>query len=1194
MTQPIVRGRMVQHFSSDGSSGHRQTEEPLEIALFGSLSARRAGVDLALRLPRNALRMLAYLLLHRERAQPRERVAFALWPDDEEAAARANLRRQLHLLQRALPETPGGWIVTSAATIGWNLRAPLRLDVAEFERLSADVSTADAADLLYCGDVLPELDDDWLVHERDRLRTLALANCSALVTRNWQRRDFRTAIRYAQRLRGLDPWREDAVRALIAVRLEAGDRAGALAEYERFRDVLAREMGVDPMPETVCAYERAVADAGSPENVSSEATPAQAPRTPLRWLPFVGRSAELERLCADWSVASSGSGTTTLVVGEAGIGKSRLIDALAAHVDSNGGRILRGGTSPFEVGPYQVIAEALRGALPMLRKANIEPMWLAALTPLVPQLAADVPALPRLVPLEAEAERTRLFEAVVIAIAALADVRPLLIVLEDLHWAGSATIGLVEYVIRRATGKRALIVGSYREDDLSNAGPLRALRRRLERERLLRVAALGALGAADVAEIVGEFVADDSAHRAALARELLVTSDGNPFLLGELLINARESGALDIANRRWNRAAVATAALPSLTTTLSERLERLPPRARSLAEIASVIGRSFSAELVREVSGVDERTALDSLSELVDHRLVREVDAGSTDFAFSHQLIQQTVYANMSPDARTRRHRRVGNLIEEIYSEQIEQFAAELAAHYDQGSEPERGAEYYRLAARQALGLYGNDEAKSLASRGLELVNGGETRMALLEIREEAHRRLGERDEQRTVVAEMLALAQTIDRPTMLYEALRRRVLLAHACAERDDERTAIAALEVQTRSARAPWPAIVAGLKGSYLLSIGAYEEARRSITQAMVSPSIRDYPKLYVECRCTLVELAGFAGRIDEIRDFLTTLASEDEPRYDDALRATLLETACSAASRIQDYPALARIAEQLRECSRAIGYREGEAAAYKYAGRAAMRLFEPDRARVFLSHALQMFEALGQRLQSIHVLADIGNLATSVGQFDEAIARLTDAEAIAASISYRFGQAACANNISYAAYLQGDFAHARITAERALAAAIEINAPSARAHASVSLGVAKRELGDAAAAVVDIEAGIVLERSLGERVALGEDLCELIIALVRAGDVPGALARATEVLDLLDDTVAVTHPQFLLWSAAAAYYASGDAARASLLLGRAHTSLEERQNDIRDDASRATFRRLPFNRAIDRAVTTGVWEI
>ena len=1177
----------------------KAVDAPLEFVLFGTLAARKSGVAVPLRLPQQAIRLLAYLLLNRERSQSREHVAFTLWPDDDEADARANLRRKLHLLLRALPPSREPWILTTTTSVGWNPAAPYRLDVADFEAHSRSAETLAEADALYAGDLLVDLYDDWIVRERDRLRTAAMENLLMLVARAQKRRDYAEAIRYAQRLRALDPWREDAVRALIGLRYDSGDRAGALTEYERFRAGIAAEMGVEPMPETVCVYERVLAQADTSQATAAPAAASSARRETLPakrpvGLPFVSRAREYEALATAWAAASNGGGACVLVTGEAGIGKTRLIDEFAAFADSNGARVLRGATTPFELMPYEPFTEALRGALPILRETPVEPLWLAVLATLVPQLHVAFPGLRQLIALDAEPERTRLFEAFEVVVGALSARRPTLLILEDLHWAGAATIGLFEYLTRHAPLHRLLIVASYREEEAPRAHPLRGLRRHLERERLLRVIPLGPLDAGAIGEIVAHLADGDPARRAALATELQAASDGNPFFLGEVIANEREAGFLDETARRWRRHETAEDAGLSLASTLSARLERLPPRVRSLAEIAAVIGRAFSAELVREVSGTDERSTLDGLGELLDRRLVREVDAGGTDYTFSHQLIQAAVYAQMSAEARSRRHRRAGNVIEDIYSEQIEQHAGDLAAHFDRGGEPERAAEYYCLAARRALTLHASDEAQMLAERSRVLTLDNVTRFRAVEIIEEAARRLGDRDGQREAIAQLHSLAQHADDPELSRESLRRRIALAHDCGERDEERDAIAALAERVNGASTPWQATFAQLKGSYLTAIGSYREARTVMADALGNVSAADHPRIFVECWCALIELARFEGRYADVRAFLDELPTF-ETKYAVAQVVTLLETACAAAMTIQDFPTVKACAERLLDHARAIGYREGEAAAYRFMGTAALRLFEIDQAREFLARSIETFRALGQRLKELRALGDFANLYTTIGRFDEAIAQFEAADRIALDISYDFGHVACLNNISHVAYLKGDFALAKSAAVRALDGAERIGAPSARAHALVSIGVAERELGRLDDAIAHLEEGTRLERELNETADIGEDLCELIIALLARDEVARAQVLAAEVLALAENPGhRLSRPQFVFWTAAAACRAAGDRARARTLLSRARGSLDDLETLIPDVESKQAFRRLSHNRLIDDAFDNDRWPI
>ena len=238
-----------------------------------------------------ALALLAYLLLHRDTNVTRESAAFALWPDEGEDAARANLRRALYLLQHALP--PGEWILVQKRTIAWNPEASYWLDVQEYERLLREQRPLDAIEL-YAGDLLPQLEDEWLIAERERLREMQLRISRDAVASLRERGDYRRAIEIAKRALRIDPWHEDVLRELIAARAQSGDRAGALREYRTFEDLLKREIGAEPMPETVAAA-KSVAEAVTPAPARTSGLP-RVHNLPAPISSFVGRASELEHL----------------------------------------------------------------------------------------------------------------------------------------------------------------------------------------------------------------------------------------------------------------------------------------------------------------------------------------------------------------------------------------------------------------------------------------------------------------------------------------------------------------------------------------------------------------------------------------------------------------------------------------------------------------------------------------------------------------------------------------------------------------------------------------------------------------------------------------------------------------------------------------------------------------------------------
>ncbi len=300
---------------------------PLVIRLFGAPSISSGSDRAQLHLAPKALSVLAYLLLHRGVPVSRDTIAFALWPDDREDLARANLRRMIYLLQRTLPRESVEWLSLERRTLRWNVEAPCWLDVAEYDRLRAADRFAEAVEL-YGGDLLAPLEDEWIASERERYREQHLRLLHALIVRHRDAGEYARAIEYAKSALRVDPWREDFVRSLIELRSESGDRAGALREYQTFAASLKRELGAEPMPETLTAMSQFTA---SPEGAVSR--PLRRPGTetahnlPSAISAFVGRVHELEEL-SKLAVAER----LVTLVGPGGVGKTRLALALAERI----------------------------------------------------------------------------------------------------------------------------------------------------------------------------------------------------------------------------------------------------------------------------------------------------------------------------------------------------------------------------------------------------------------------------------------------------------------------------------------------------------------------------------------------------------------------------------------------------------------------------------------------------------------------------------------------------------------------------------------------------------------------------------------------------------------------------------------------------------------------------------------------
>jgi DNA-binding SARP family transcriptional activator/predicted ATPase len=301
----------------------------LKITFLGGMKLEWQGTLLPFKAPPKASPLLAQLLLGRQAPIPRDTLAFSLWPEDDESTARANLRRHLYYLRRELPEQADEqpWVIKVGRGHHWNPASRFQLDVAAFERLSEQTDTLEQAAECYTGDLLPELYEDFIDYERQRLRNQYFENLSQLVSSLKDRGDYRRALLYAQQILQQDPWQEDMVRESLRLANAAGDRSGALQAYLQFTERLEAELDLPPMPETTALYEQIRAGAGSRDRATLEPAqigqerPVKSHNFPPEFTAFVGRTHELLQIK---TLLQDSSTRLLTLVGAGGIGKTRL------------------------------------------------------------------------------------------------------------------------------------------------------------------------------------------------------------------------------------------------------------------------------------------------------------------------------------------------------------------------------------------------------------------------------------------------------------------------------------------------------------------------------------------------------------------------------------------------------------------------------------------------------------------------------------------------------------------------------------------------------------------------------------------------------------------------------------------------------------------------------------------------------
>ncbi len=389
----------------------------------------------------------------------------------------------------------------------------------------------------------------------------------------------------------------------------------------------------------------------------------------------------------------------------------------------SGNRRGRGGASAAEgMPPYLPFLEALGG---YIRTAPLEQLRTqsdaigAILATILPELPLRLGELASSYPLPPEQTRLRLYEAVGMFLAAIAVPRPLLLLLDDLHWADTATLDLLCYLAQHQAVSRLYILGAYRSDELASHSALERSILDLTRSRQLTVLALRPLAEADVAQLITALLGVPP--HPTLSQLLWKQSEGNPFFLEELLQEWLETEVLRVSLEQATISSSPPAHLPaSISSLIRRRFARLPPEVLETLRTAAVLGRTFAGSLLAEVMGHDE--------EVVEERLLTAVQAGilRSDppelYTFSHDTLRECLYSEVTPARRRRLHGFIGRALEaRLNQEDVQQFA-QLAFHFAHCGDRARGATYSQLAAAQAIRASAPGEAMSHYHMALDLL----------------------------------------------------------------------------------------------------------------------------------------------------------------------------------------------------------------------------------------------------------------------------------------------------------------------------------------------------------------------------------------------------------------------------------------------------------------------------------------
>jgi DNA-binding SARP family transcriptional activator/tetratricopeptide (TPR) repeat protein len=636
----------------------------LEIRLAGGLALRTDGATIPPPASRRARALLAYLALNPGH-QPRGRLAARFWPDVLDESARTSLRVALTELRQALGPV-AVCVLATRDTVALE-GEDLEVDTRAFRQALEEGDPVRALEAC-SAPILDGFDEEWALEARDdHAHRLGQALEQAAVLAD----DPTEAVRLTRAQVALDPLAEAPNRRLIERLAATGDRSAALSAGRQFTERLRTQLGIPPSHETRALL--ADLRRGEPALVPPPPSLTRAYDTE-----FVGRHAELERLRASWAgVQIHRDRRIVLVAGEPGIGKTRLAHHFASAALAAGGTVLEGRCSEEPLAPFEPFTEALAQA--------------GAAETLEPGDTHDTGA------------RHRLFDAVDYVLAELASRAPLLLLIDDFHWADRGSLLLTSFLLRSTRSGPMLVLGTYRDTELGRHTPLTAALVELRRSGALDRVDLRGLPLEDVAALARSVLGTDD-----IAPRVHARTDGNAFFVEEVLRDLAESGPPVVPE--------------SVRHAVGVRLSRMGDHASELIAAAAILGLEHDAGALQATAGLEPDTAEAALDEILRARLLRPASM-PRHFAFTHALVRETVLEECNVLRRARLHRRAAEALtaldEDRHLEEIAMHLFEAASAGD----ARQAADMLVRAGHRALARLAYEDAAERFERALDALD---------------------------------------------------------------------------------------------------------------------------------------------------------------------------------------------------------------------------------------------------------------------------------------------------------------------------------------------------------------------------------------------------------------------------------------------------------------------------------------
>jgi len=872
------------------------------IHLFGEFSIQdKQGNPLKLTI-RKAQLLLAYLLLNPGQLKPRERLVDLFWPDSDEAKAERSLNQTLYVIRNLLEPkgTPKGtYIITKQRAVQFNLDSDFWVDIHEFETLikagdyqSGDekVNVLEQALTLYSGDLIEGSYDDWCLEARESFRTLYLNALKGLVEQHIADNNFSAALNHATQSLAKDPYQEETYRQLMFLHNANGDRAAALNQYQELEKMLTEELDIEPLPETTALYEEIKGRSDSSQ-INQIVKQTQSLQTHELGSPFVDRTEPLQQFAQAWNTITDGQGQAIWISGEAGVGKSRFVNECLLYASEKEAFTLTGRCYEMEGAlPYQPLIESIRNALSKLPENVIEGISERALMELVKIVPEFQNLFPELEPsslLESpDQERSRLFQALHQFFQKISEYKPIIFYFDDLQWVDDSTLQFVHYLVRHLSEMKVLLLAVYRDAEVDEDHHLFATLQHLTRDHLIQNLKLAPLNAEDTESLVQGLLNNTALE--TFSQSIYEESKGLPFFTEELVKSLIEAGILVYDDQgQWHteldqipQSAVTT----GIRALVSTRLRRLNRNTRQVLELAAVIGKSFTFDLLLKVMGPWQVELLKPIEDLLWSRFLHEDDG---NYQFHHDLVRQIIYEDIAPERCRQYHLRLAESLEEILTEEpyLKDYLGDIAHHFHRAKKLKKALDYSMKAGLFIWqSTYAKEESLHFLNRALELsdmMEDEQSQMRTQKILGEIYSTTDEHEKGMELSLQALAICGDIHERTDIYCTIAR----VHHYQQNINEALSYCqkALDELGDQATSPQAAKAYAYAGGFLNWLSRFEESINYCEKA--SEILKSHPNknLHTLILSQLGHAHSGLGNNEEALNFLSEAASLAEKAGD-----------------------------------------------------------------------------------------------------------------------------------------------------------------------------------------------------------------------------------------------------------------------------------------------------------------------